>query len=135
MSRVAAAGAVFAKVEDERIALARHDQQISAAADIAGRRIRDRQGERRRHRAIDGVAAFLLDDDADIGRRATYADDRAVLTVNGMIVGHCRREGTSRSQETNPAKRIVSSFVLFRQNRIDWSTVVCIDTDGNIPRA
>ena len=46
------------------------DEHEPAAADVAGRGIRDGQRERRGHRGIDGVAALLQDRQAGLGSRA-----------------------------------------------------------------
>ena len=59
------------------------DHHETAAADIAGARIGHRQRERRRHRGIDRVAAFLQDVGADA------RGDR--LLGHHHAVGRCRR--------------------------------------------
>src|SRR5438093_12830063 len=81
-------GRGFTIFEDDRLALAArgmHEHEASAA-DIAGRRIRDRQCERGRNRSIDSVAALLENRHTDIDARRRYRDHDAVTAFRRFLI-------------------------------------------------
>ncbi len=73
----------FAEIEKGRLAVLQPDRHETAAADIAGRRINDRQRIADRDCRIDGIAAALQHLDADIRRQMLRGYDHAVLSFEG----------------------------------------------------
>ena len=91
----------LAEIDERRAAVREPDQHVAAAADVAGKRVRDGKGETDGHRGIDGVAPFLQDGDADVGGDRFHRDDHAVPGVHRLA----RRLHERRQRETNDDDR------------------------------
>ncbi len=87
------------------------DQQEAAAAQIAGLRQRDRQGEADRHRRVGGGAALLEEGPPDLAGQGLLGDHQALAGVDRMdaVAGVGEREfgspraGPQQEQQGDPA--------------------------------
>ncbi len=81
---MAATRRCFAKVDEGRAAVGEAGQQETAAADVAGERISDREGESDGDRRVHGVASRLEHSQSDIGRQRLLGDHHTVAGVYGL---------------------------------------------------
>ena len=90
----------FAKIDDEAVGAVarRHHEHVTAAADVAGRGVRDGQGKGGGDRRIDGVAAALERLQSDLRRRPADAYDGTLAAAHRRVErrGSCRRAGAER---------------------------------------
>src|SRR6185437_1156496 len=66
------------------VALGEMDDHETAAADVAGARIGDREREADRDRRVDGIAATVENLDADAGGALLLRDNHAVMRVDAL---------------------------------------------------
>ena len=69
------------------------DQHEAAAADIAGRRMHDRQRESRGNGGVDGIASGLHDFDTGPGSKFMHADHHRMLGTYRMGGRRADRDG------------------------------------------
>ena len=101
MVAVALAGAFSRKSRKCVAAVFHADEHESAAAEISGLRVHDRQCETRRDRRVDGVTTGLHDLHAGAGGELVNAGDHAVLGHFGAhaAAGEGELRGGSAGQE------------------------------------
>ena len=91
---------LLAEVEEGRPAVGEADGHEAAAAEVARRRIDDRQRVPDRHRRIDGIAALLHDLRSDLGSEVLAGDDHTVVSPDRR-----RREGQRCARQTQGRRR------------------------------
>ena len=89
-------GRGFAVFDDCWLSLGRMDKHEPAAADIAGRRMRDGEGECGGHGGVDRVTAILQNRQPGIGRRGRHGDHD---TVAGFASHRLAQGGHQREAE------------------------------------
>src|SRR5688572_26748806 len=77
-----------------------HDHE-APAADVARRRMRDRQSERGGHRGINGISAFFKNRETDVRRRHRDGNDDAVAMFAGsrLSVKETQRDAEKRGEK------------------------------------
>ena len=93
------AGAASRKSKVVGVAALRAEHEEAAAADVAGRRMRDRQRKCGRHRRIDGVAAVADHLEADLRRDGALRDDHPALGAEGRRAGLERQGGDDEGEQ------------------------------------
>jgi hypothetical protein len=94
---------LLAEVEEGFPAVAELQRHEAAAAEVACRRVHDRQRIADGDRRVDRVAAAAQDIDPDLGGEALRADDHAVLCGDRRHRGGCgRRRANQRPRRSRP---------------------------------